>query len=288
MLPKITGLSTTVHLPISGKDARVYAYTIREYKNILIAKGQENYKDSEDYLIELLKDKVPDIDVENLTMQDIVVLFITLMSISKGTSNTLWYKCINIIDDIKPEYIAVAFDLKGKLKRKELFEGYKANRRGMPDELAEQMPVIDDIKECGCEYKVNVDIADYKITGSSENNKIFSISDNIKVELIYPTYKILKSLEKYPDNEYPARLCAACIAAVYDNEDAYVDTPFDELYEWVLNLPPTFLDKFNDFIENMPVISLSWTTKCPKCGSSSEKHIEDLIGFFIQSSQTRT
>ena len=128
MLPKITGLSTTVHLPISGKDARVYAYTIREYKNILIAKGQENYKDSEDYLIELLKDKVPDIDVENLTMQDIVVLFITLMSISKGTSNTLWYKCINIIDDIK---------------------------------------------ECGCEYKVNVDIADYKITGSSENNKIF-------------------------------------------------------------------------------------------------------------------
>ena len=51
----------------------------------------------------------------------------------------------NIIDDIKPEYIAVAFDLKGKLKRKELFEGYKANRHGMPDELAEQMPVIKEV-----------------------------------------------------------------------------------------------------------------------------------------------
>ena len=59
----------------------------------------------------------------------------------------------NIIDDIKPEYIAVTFDLKGKLKRKELFEGYKANRHGMPDELAEQMPVIKDVLRA-----MNIDI----------------------------------------------------------------------------------------------------------------------------------
>ena len=61
----------------------------------------------------------------------------------------------NIIDDIKPEYIAVAFDLKGKLKRKELFEGYKANRHGMPDELAEQMPVIKDVLRA-----MNIDIVE--------------------------------------------------------------------------------------------------------------------------------
>ena len=59
----------------------------------------------------------------------------------------------NIIDDIKPEYIAVAFDLKGKLKRKELFEGYKANRHGMPEELAEQMPLIKEILKA-----MNIDI----------------------------------------------------------------------------------------------------------------------------------
>ena len=50
-----------------------------------------------------------------------------------------------ILDDINPEYLAVAFDMKGKLKRKELFDGYKANRHGMPDELAEQMPLIKEI-----------------------------------------------------------------------------------------------------------------------------------------------
>ena len=58
-----------------------------------------------------------------------------------------------ILDDIQPEYLAVAFDMKGKLKRKELFEGYKANRHGMPDELAEQMPIIKEVLKA-----MNIDI----------------------------------------------------------------------------------------------------------------------------------
>ena len=58
-----------------------------------------------------------------------------------------------ILEDVEPQYIAVAFDLKGRLKRKELFEGYKANRHGMPDELAEQMPIIKEVLRA-----MNIDI----------------------------------------------------------------------------------------------------------------------------------
>ena len=50
-----------------------------------------------------------------------------------------------IIEDLKPEYMAVAFDLKGPTERHELYEGYKANRKGMPNELAEQMPIIKEV-----------------------------------------------------------------------------------------------------------------------------------------------
>ena len=52
-----------------------------------------------------------------------------------------------ILEDIKPEYLVVAFDLKGPTKRHEMYDGYKANRKGMPDELACQMPIIIDIVE---------------------------------------------------------------------------------------------------------------------------------------------
>ena len=50
-----------------------------------------------------------------------------------------------VIDDLKPEYMAVAFDLKAPTARHKMYEGYKANRHGMPDELAAQMPIIKDV-----------------------------------------------------------------------------------------------------------------------------------------------
>ena len=50
-----------------------------------------------------------------------------------------------VMDDLKPEYMAVAFDLKAPTARHKMYEGYKANRHGMPDELAAQMPIIKDV-----------------------------------------------------------------------------------------------------------------------------------------------
>ena len=50
-----------------------------------------------------------------------------------------------IIDDLNPEYMVVAFDLKAPTARHKLYDGYKATRKGMPNELAEQMPIIKDI-----------------------------------------------------------------------------------------------------------------------------------------------
>ena len=52
-----------------------------------------------------------------------------------------------VIDDLNPEYMAVAFDLKAPTARHKLYEGYKATRKGMPNELAEQMPILKEILE---------------------------------------------------------------------------------------------------------------------------------------------
>ena len=39
-----------------------------------------------------------------------------------------------IIDDLKPEYMVVTFDLKAPTARHKLYAGYKATRKGMPNE----------------------------------------------------------------------------------------------------------------------------------------------------------
>ena len=47
-----------------------------------------------------------------------------------------------IIEEEKPEYIGVAFDLEGPTVRHEKFEAYKATRKPMPEDLVAQLPLI--------------------------------------------------------------------------------------------------------------------------------------------------
>ena len=49
----------------------------------------------------------------------------------------------------------MAFDLKAPTARHKMYEGYKANRKGMPNELAEQMPIIKEILRA-----MNIDIVE--------------------------------------------------------------------------------------------------------------------------------
>lgn len=58
-----------------------------------------------------------------------------------------------LLEDVNPQYLVVAFDLKAPTARHKLYEGYKANRKGMPDELACQMPIIKQILKA-----MNIDI----------------------------------------------------------------------------------------------------------------------------------
>ena len=66
------------------------------------------------------------------------------LSNSKGMPTNAVYGFINIIDRYRrrysPDAVVVAFDLHAPTFRHKMFDGYKAKRRPMPDELRVQMP----------------------------------------------------------------------------------------------------------------------------------------------------
>ncbi|MCL2821824.1 MAG: hypothetical protein FWD86_01310 [Firmicutes bacterium] len=66
-----------------------------------------------------------------------------------GTPTNAIYGFVNMlikgISDFAPTHIAVAFDLKGPTFRHLLSPDYKATRKGMPDELAAQLPLLKQI-----------------------------------------------------------------------------------------------------------------------------------------------
>lgn len=52
---------------------------------------------------------------------------------------------LSVVNDIAPDCVAVAFDLRAPTFRHKAVDSYKANRHGMPDELAQQMPMIKEL-----------------------------------------------------------------------------------------------------------------------------------------------
>ena len=75
----------------------------------------------------------------------------SLMS-ADGTYTNAIYGFLSILfkelEDLKPDYIAVAFDLKAPTHRHKMYAEYKGTRHAMPDELAQQMPIIKEILKC--------------------------------------------------------------------------------------------------------------------------------------------
>ena len=52
---------------------------------------------------------------------------------------------LKLLDEEQPEGLAVAFDMRAPTFRHKAYEGYKAQRKGMPEELAVQMPVLKEV-----------------------------------------------------------------------------------------------------------------------------------------------
>lgn len=74
---------------------------------------------------------------------------IKLLTTKSGQYTNAIYGFMNILlkmeESEKPDEIAIAFDLKAPTFRHKMYDGYKAQRKGMPEELALQMPVLKEL-----------------------------------------------------------------------------------------------------------------------------------------------
>ena len=58
-----------------------------------------------------------------------------------GFLNTLF----KVLDEEKPDYLTVAFDVKAPTFRHQMYEAYKGTRKPMPEELHEQVPLMKEV-----------------------------------------------------------------------------------------------------------------------------------------------
>ena len=129
---------------------------------------------------------------------------IKLLTTKDGRYTNAIYGFMNVLtklrEQYKPDAVAIAFDLPGKTFRHEQYGQYKAQRKGMPPELAEQMPALKEllgylgyeIVTCqgyeaddilGAFAKACTDSKDTCYIATGDRDSLQLIGDNVKVLL---------------------------------------------------------------------------------------------------------
>ena len=76
---------------------------------------------------------------------------IRMLTTRDGTPTNAVYGFLNILfkllEEEHPDALCVTFDRKAPTFRHLAYEGYKAQRKGMPDELAAQLPLLKEVLE---------------------------------------------------------------------------------------------------------------------------------------------
>lgn len=138
---------------------------------------------------------------------------IKLLTTKDGQYTNAVYGFINILNKLceleKPDGVAIAFDLKAPTFRHKMYDAYKAGRKGMPDELRSQMPIMKEwLTLAGytcieCEGYEADDILGTlaSLCENSGNECVISTGDRDSLQLVSPRTRVLLAATKmgHPD-----------------------------------------------------------------------------------------
>lgn len=125
---------------------------------------------------------------------------------SNGQQTGAIYGVINmlnkLVEEYKPEHIAVVFDAKGKTFRNDMYKDYKANRPPMPDELRDQIAPLHELIEAqGYPIIVVPDveaddvIGTYAKTAGDQNiDTLISTGDKDMAQLVNPHVTLINTM----------------------------------------------------------------------------------------------
>lgn len=117
-------------------------------------------------------------------------------------------------------------------------------------------------------------------------NKFVKLTDDITVELKYPTYsEFMKksNLETNLSANIVFQLMSACLEAVILNDEERVsikDESADEVENFINSLTSEQFAKMQAFVEEIPKIHMDITFQCGSCEENNVRRLEGLTDFF--------
>ena len=155
--------------------------------------------------------------------------------------------------------------------------------------VGETTQLLHSCEECNEENEVKFNLQEIgvKLDEDWDKKKIVPITDDISVELKYPTYKDIISNDMLDKKDGPVadllfESIISCLHSVQtENENILIkDEPKEEVEKFMNSLTNQQLEKITAFVENMPRLSHKVEYDCKKCKTKNTIELSGLQDFF--------
>lgn len=244
-LPKIQYPIYKVYLKSLDKEIRFRPFLVKEEKLILMAKEAEDVDTALDTAKQIIQNCILDqgVDVEDLPLFDIEMMFIHLRLRSVGESLELTYKCENVVD--------------------------------APTETSDGI--------CGSPMVFEVDLNEVEYIVPEGHTKKIMIDDKIGVMLKYPSITAAKRLSNEgSDFSDIVDLIYEHIDYIFDDGQKYKseEVPKEEVEDFIGSLSIEQLEYFRNFFMTVPYVRSLKEVTCKKCGFGHKIEVRGLNDFF--------
>ena len=170
-----------------------------------------------------------------------------------------------------------------------IFVQLRAQSVGETQEVSFEVDDHDTAKGMKCEgvgqtVEASIDLSKSKVNNldKAKNNSRFMITDNIGIEMRYPTLEDTGDLATQ-DVDTMFAMIKTCIKQVYTTDgDIYEPEQLDEgeLDNFINSMNTGQFAKINGFFEDMPKLGLDVPYRCPVCSKPMSKYLEGMASFF--------
>ena len=137
--------------------------------------------------------------------------------------------------------------------------------------------------ECGTNNEQTINLAELKVEVPEINN-VIELTDNISVELKYPSFEaFIKNYGKdQTETEFSYMVINNCIDAVISGETRISadEVSVKELSEFVESMSSQQFQSIADYVQNMPQLEDTVNFTCSNCGHENNRKLKGISDFF--------
>ena len=151
--------------------------------------------------------------------------------------------------------------------------------------VGETSTVLVKCSECETDNEISVDLSELEVHVENTDN-VVQLTDEISVEMKYPSYSSLNGDELQNLNENDAESVIALLSSSLEavlTEEERIDVKSqkpDEVKEFLNSLTTAQFQKIATFLQNLPALEKGISFTCENCGKENETKLRGLADFF--------